>query len=265
MRDSSTSLNPSIAPSDLISRNGSASRTSRSGRSTPYSAGSRRSEPRPQPATRPSEYPEEILWSLDDCKADPDVKVSSTNSSRPPMERAIRHPDGAMISASEWAAIKATARMVKADLLSLPPPRDRCARERTKSKIYFRTYFRKEWDAAVAKMESHQPLLALCASHWKAEHVLGNTLLVKVPEKPETDNSESPMETTNTSPRSKGKKRARKRHSHDKKRQKKDGQMPKAVSGEAGSAAMDIGKSFTDTLLRHVLTYLLSTYTWTAT
>jgi hypothetical protein len=155
-----------------------------------------------------------------------------------------------MISASEWAAIKATARMVKAELLSLPPSRDRRAKDRTKSKVYFRTYFRKEWEAAVAKMESHQPLLALCASHWKAEHVLGNTLLVKVAENPETDNSDSPMETANMSPRSEGKKRAKKRHSHDKKRQKKSNQMPEAASSEAGGAElddMDIGKSLTDT------------------
>ena len=110
------------------------------------------------------------------------------------MERVIRHPDGAMISMSEWAAIKATARMVKAKLLSLPPSQDQRAKDRTKSKIYFQTYFRKEWEAAVAKMESHQPLLALCASHWKVEHVLGNTLLVKVAENTETDNSDSPME-----------------------------------------------------------------------
>jgi len=37
------------------------------------------------------------------------------------MERSIRHADGVMIVASEWATIKATARMVKMDLLDLPP------------------------------------------------------------------------------------------------------------------------------------------------
>ena len=73
-----------------------------------------------------------------------------------------------MISTSKWMAIKATAHMVKADLLSLPPPQDQCAKDQTKPKAYFQTYHRKEWDAAVEKMEVHQPLLALCASHWKA-------------------------------------------------------------------------------------------------
>ena len=141
--------------------------------------------------------------------------------------------------------------MVKANLFSLPPSQDRCAREQTKSKIYFQTYFRREWDAAVAKMESHQLLLVLCASHWKVEHVLGNTWLVKVREKPKTDNFESPLETTNMSPRSEGKKWARKHDYHDMKRQKKGSQMPKAASSKAVRAkldAMDIGKLLTDTL-----------------
>ena len=103
----------------------------------------------------------------------------------------------------------------------------------------------------MAKMELHQPLLALCASHWKAEHVLGNTLLVKVAENAETDNSDSPMETANTSPRSESKKRGRKHHSHNKKRKKKSNQIPKAASSEAGRAksdGMDISKSITDKL-----------------
>ena len=29
-------------------------------------------------------------------------------------------------------------------------------------------------------MKSQQPLLALCAAHWKADHILGNTLLVPI-------------------------------------------------------------------------------------
>lgn len=96
------------------------------------------------------------------------------------MEMAIRHSDGSLISSGEWSAIKATARLVKMDLLSLPPPRDRRAKGQKKTKTYFRSFHRKEWDAAIEKMESHQPLLALCAAHWKADHVLGSTLLVPI-------------------------------------------------------------------------------------
>lgn len=39
------------------------------------------------------------------------------------------------------------------------------------------------------KMETQQPLLALCAARWKADHVLGNTLLVKA--SADSDNDEA--------------------------------------------------------------------------
>jgi hypothetical protein len=150
-----------------------------------------------------------------------------------------------MILASEWAAIKATARMVKADLLSLPPSHDRRAKDRTKSKLYYRTYFQKEWDAAIAKIESLQPLLALCSSHWKAEHVLGNTLLVKVAANLEGGESDSSAEHANKSPRSESKKRPAKRDPRDKKRRKKSNEMPPPASEGSGakSKETDIGKS----------------------
>jgi hypothetical protein len=249
VRGSQASLrSPSITPSDSISHFDSEGHGSRSGRSTPHSLPSIAQSVH-QPATRPSQYPEEVLWSLDDCRVDPDVKMSSSNSSRPPMERAIRHSDGTMILASEWAAIKATARMVKAELISLPPSRDRRARDRTKSKVYFQTYFRKEWDAAVAKMESLQPLLALCASHWKAEHVLGNTLLVKAAADSEDDDSNSSVDQDNKSPRSENRKRPAKRRSRDKKRRKKAQEKLGSASDEgdgAKSDRIDIGKSLAD-------------------
>jgi hypothetical protein len=121
------------------------------------------------------------------------------------MEQAIRHEDGTMISSGEWAAIKATARLVKMDLLSLPLPRDRRAKGHKKTKTYFRTFHRMQWDAAIEKMESQQPLLALCAAHWKADHVLGNTLLVPVTvstrDWDDTDNDGDELDATSESAR----------------------------------------------------------------
>ena len=156
-----------------------------------------------------------------------------------------------MILTSEWAAIKATTHMVKADLFSLPPSQDHRAKEWTKAKVYFQTYFRKEWDAAVAKMESLQSLLALCASHWKAEHILGNMLLVKVAADSEDDDSNSSVDQDNESPRSENRKRPAKRRSHDKKRQKKAQEKSGSVNDEGDGAKsdhVDIGKSLADNL-----------------
>jgi hypothetical protein len=252
VQNSETSRSNSITPSDSASRGGSNSdgrSTSQRGRST-----SQRSRPVSllrqstshhrqlghQPATRPSEYPLEVLWSLEDCKNDPDVRITPTNASRPPMEHAIRHPDGTMISSSEWSAIKATARMVKSDLLSLPPSRDRRAKDRQKTKTYFRTYHPREWESALDKMETQQPLLALCSAHWKADHVLGNTLLVKLT--PDSDDSDKPDSRSdivkNTRKPSESRKRTVNQHIPDPKRQKR--------SKERADEEMDIAASDQD-------------------
>ena len=45
-----------------------------------------------------------------------------------------------------------------------------------KTKTYFTRYYLKQWNNVVLKLEEQEPLLALCAAHWKAEHVL-NTIL----------------------------------------------------------------------------------------
>lgn len=113
--------------------------------------------------------------------------------SRPPMDRAIRHPDGSMISKGEWSLIVATAHLIlNDDLLHLkrrgaPSKHNKAP---MKGRTYFKSYFPREWQSAVQKLEQLQPLMALCASHWKAESLLGNlSLRKKVSEPaPQADN-----------------------------------------------------------------------------
>ena len=45
-----------------------------------------------------------------------------------------------------------------------------------KTKTFFIKYRFKHWTDTVLKLEEQEPLLTLCATHWKAEHVL-NTIL----------------------------------------------------------------------------------------
>jgi hypothetical protein len=63
--------------------------------------------------------------------------------------------------------------------------------------MYYRTYYPREWMAAILKLEQEQPLLALCADHWKAEHVLGAILL-----EDEGDNENTDAASTNNRKRS---------------------------------------------------------------
>ncbi len=121
-------------------------------------------------------YTVEVLWSLEDCRNDPDVGMSFTNQSRPSMEKAVQCLDGCMISATEWATIKRSACTTSVDLMQLPPAKTQHC---TQSKTYFKTNFPNEWQAALEHMERDQLLLALCSFHWKADHVLANTLQAK--------------------------------------------------------------------------------------
>lgn len=161
---SSNSRSASLAPSDSLSQ--APSRTT-SSLSLPIS-------PFHQPALRPEEYPREILWCLDDCKDDDDVKISPGNESRPSMQFAIRKTDGTLISDGVWGAIKLSSRQVAQSLLSLKFKKT--DETRTKTKQYFKSFHSAEWTEAITQLEQLQPLLQYCAGHWKAEHVLGATL-----------------------------------------------------------------------------------------
>ncbi|KAI0062595.1 hypothetical protein BV25DRAFT_1838394 [Artomyces pyxidatus] len=125
-------------------------------------------------ATRPAQYPLQVLWTIEDCKTDPAVGLSIGNESRPPMNRAIRHADGTMITPGEYSAIRASARKYKTFLLALATPRG--LEKAKKTMTYFRNHHAAEWQRVVRELEAEQPLLALCASNWKSEHILCSVL-----------------------------------------------------------------------------------------
>lgn len=127
-----------------------------------------------QAASRPSEYPVEVLWLFEDCKHDPDVKASPGNESRPSMQAAIRNPDGTLIPDGAWDAIKLSSRQVALSLISIEVKSRDSAKSKTKQ--FYKSYYHTEWSEALTRLKQLQPLLQLCASHWKAEHVLANSL-----------------------------------------------------------------------------------------
>lgn len=125
-----------------------------------------------QPATRPALYPKDILWTLEDAKEDPDVGSSDGNLSRPAMGRVLRHAGGESISDGEYHAIKATAHAIAYELNQLPLPPGRAHVGAARTMRFYKTHMVPDWNDAVARAESQQELLSLCAAHWKAEHVI---------------------------------------------------------------------------------------------
>lgn len=119
--------------------------------------------------------------------------MSNSNPSRPPMDRCIRNQDGSEISRGEYRAIKTSARrLVNKHLTPLKEPSDLAAKNRSKTKSYYQKHHAKPWDETVRNLEENQPLVALCASHWKADHLLGNCLqaIVDDTKKKEGNNEE---------------------------------------------------------------------------
>ncbi|KAF9471995.1 hypothetical protein BDN70DRAFT_887494 [Pholiota conissans] len=123
---------------------------------------------------RPPQYPSSVLWHFQDSQHDSTV-ISRGNKSRPNMERCIRHPDGRPIVRYEWRAIMTSAKRAIEELLRpLGPPGDPLA-----TRTHYKNTHPDAWTRAIAYLEAQQPLTALCASHWKAEHVLGQMLVTK--------------------------------------------------------------------------------------
>ena len=61
-------------------------------------------------------------------------------------------------------------------LLPLPIPCSTPLSMKKKKKTFFTKYYFNHWTNVVLKLEEQEPLLTLCAVHWKAEHIL-NTIL----------------------------------------------------------------------------------------
>ena len=131
-----------------------------------------------QPAIQPFNYLPEILWLFKDCEADPDVIMSTSNRSRPPLAACIRHEDGMLITTAEYNAVKASGHNIISDhLTNLPEPWDKLAKGKPHSKMWYTSWYQKEWLATRLNFKVQQPLLRLCSSHWKAEHILSGLLL----------------------------------------------------------------------------------------
>lgn len=90
------------------------------------------------------------------------------------MHMAVRNHDGTLISDGVWDAIKVSSRSITESLLAIDMKGRGTGRSMTKQ--FFKSYFNAEWTEAITQLEQMQPLLRFCAAHWKADHVLGNTL-----------------------------------------------------------------------------------------
>ncbi|KAH9024579.1 hypothetical protein EDB85DRAFT_2150417 [Lactarius pseudohatsudake] len=106
-----------------------------------------------RPLARPDCYPESVVWTTKDCKTDPDVGGSASNSSRPPMHHAVRHENGKMISDPEWQSIRQAAFTVARSHLDPLRCDPRAIPEKMHKKTFMKGAFLNEWLDAVTALE----------------------------------------------------------------------------------------------------------------
>ncbi|KAM6493574.1 hypothetical protein JOM56_011708 [Amanita muscaria] len=136
----------------------------------------------------PEQFPVAILWTFADAKKDAAVGITLTNPNRPNLKQIIRTPGGSVADDSIYLTLRSSAHNVAATLLSpldtkRPELKGTMGRKSPGTKSFYKSYFKDQWMAALEHLEELQPLLALCAEHWKAEAVLQSVLTSLHPKK----------------------------------------------------------------------------------
>jgi hypothetical protein len=136
--------------------------------------------PFPRPFTRPTRYPLSVLWTPEDCKADPIVNVTEDNESRPSMRRSIRHEDGSVVSNSQWKEMRQAAVTVAHDCLGSLVVSAHLSGGKKRKKMFYKRNFPADWSRALRQLEAAAPLLSLCSGEWKADQTLGSVLPIPI-------------------------------------------------------------------------------------
>ncbi|TFK17303.1 hypothetical protein FA15DRAFT_710942 [Coprinopsis marcescibilis] len=130
-----------------------------------------------QPSARPRHLPFTILWTLADCADDPDIGITSNNTSQPSMKSALREADGTMITPEKYSEIQSDViALAGSNLTTLPDPKPTKkganSKPPTRSMTWYKTFHRNPWNNVVSKLERRHEVLRLCGASWKAEHML---------------------------------------------------------------------------------------------
>ncbi|KAH9169133.1 hypothetical protein EDB89DRAFT_2073330 [Lactarius sanguifluus] len=132
--------------------------------------------PSPRPLICPDCYPPSVIWTQEDCKADPAVGCLASNQSRPPMQHAVQHEDGVMISELEWKDIRQSAAIIACSHMEPLKQHPRAVVGKMHKKGFVKKTFPDVWYEALIALERSAPSLSLCALNWKADMVLGAVL-----------------------------------------------------------------------------------------
>ena len=91
------------------------------------------------------------------------------------MQFAVRRANGDLLSNLEYANIREYADLLVRNLLDKYDPRPAGAKSMPKRE--FKTKFNDQYREAILELEAKEPILRLCAAHWKAEVMISQSFL----------------------------------------------------------------------------------------
>ena len=133
------------------------------------------------PDIRPDLIPRAVLWEFRDCLNDPlgEIIVTEANRSRPRMSLALRHYTGQIICSKKAGFIRSSAAIIMRKLVASVDldPRILPYGSKPRTKKLIKDLFPAEYYQAILDLEAEHPVLRLCASHWKADAMIGQAFL----------------------------------------------------------------------------------------
>ena len=144
---------------------------------------------------RPHHLPVLVLWTLSDAKRDEAIKMMQSNQSHPSIHQLCQKADGTVVDEIAYSNIRASGRHVIAYMLmpctakyqdTNPEKPGQC------NKTFFKAHFQDAWLESLLQLEVLQPILGLCAEHYKAEFVLQSVLTHLPKDSPSINNMINP-------------------------------------------------------------------------
>lgn len=126
---------------------------------------------------KPAHLPDSVLWTFKSAQeAGAPAGLSTTNAYRPTFTKALRDSKGNKLDSSLVKLIRRTARHLSEHILARHPI-EQVAVDIKHIREYYRTKCPQLWYGSIVLLEQRHKEVGLCSAHWKADHLLGQSIL----------------------------------------------------------------------------------------
>ncbi|KAJ8690734.1 hypothetical protein PTI98_012138 [Pleurotus ostreatus] len=167
---------PSLGPSDSVSHTGNISHVDIDDGEEELLAAYQAYLRRPDALEKPSAIPDTVLWTF---KSAQDIGalagLSAKNHYRPSFHKALRDSKGKLLDPAVVKLIKRTASSLADRILAIHPL-DQVQVDVKQIREYYRSKRPDLWYGSITVLETRHKEVALCSAHWKADHLIGQSI-----------------------------------------------------------------------------------------